>query len=109
MGKIIGFFILSIIFAVPLFAQFEENGVSLLTPELQWRLSVSSWNTRNYDDAAVEFLFRARGLDPGSRYEVSFDNESYTVEMSGGDIMNAGIAVRLERALSSQMLVVKAK
>ena len=63
----------------------------------------------NHDNAETEFLFRGRGLDPGIRYEVSFDNEGYAVEMDGYAIANTGIPVRLERAMSSQMLIIKAK
>jgi len=51
------------------------------------------------------FLFRAKGLNPEIIYRVSFDNEGYVVEKDGYFIMNEGISVSLEHALSSQLLI----
>ena len=64
---------------------------------------------RNYDHADTEFSFRARGLDCSLNYTIAFDNEGYSAEMDGFALVNTGIRIRLERALSSQMLIIKAK
>ncbi|MCL2664917.1 MAG: alpha-galactosidase [Defluviitaleaceae bacterium] len=62
---------------------------------------------RNYDYAETEYVFRPRGLDPGKKYKTTFDNESRFIELQGIDLINTGIAIRLERALTSQMLLFK--
>jgi len=49
-------FVVLAICVIPIFAQFEEDDASygaVLTPEVIWRIAESSWNNRNYDDAAV--------------------------------------------------------
>jgi alpha-galactosidase len=53
------------------------------------------------------FDFRPRGLARGRRYRVTFENERETAEMSGLELTR-GIPIRLERALTSQLLLFEA-
>jgi hypothetical protein len=46
-----------------------------------------------------------RGLDASSSYKVAFQNRGETVEMSGLQLMQNGIPVRLETAGTSEMLL----
>lgn len=54
----------------------------------------------------TEYLLRLRGLDAGRRYRVTFDNSGQTAEADGFTLMNQGITVRLEGALTSELLLV---
>jgi len=50
------------------------------------------------------FELRPRGLPRSGRYRVRFENEGDTVELAGADLVR-GIPIRLERALTSQLLL----
>jgi alpha-galactosidase len=54
-----------------------------------------------------EYLLRFRGLDPSRRYRVTFDNSDRTAEMDGAGLMYRGLSVRLEGALTSELLLVE--
>jgi len=49
-----------------------------------------------------------RGLDVSRRYALTFDNSGKTVNADGFTLVNEGIRVRLEAALSSELLVLRA-
>ncbi len=51
------------------------------------------------------YLFKPKGLNPEFKYKVLFDNEGYKVEKDGYLLINEGISIRLDYALSSQLLV----
>ena len=53
----------------------------------------------------TEYLLRLRGLDAGRRYRITFDNRGQTCEIDGFTLMNHGITVRLEGALTSELLI----
>ena len=55
-----------------------------------------------------EYHFRARGLDLSRRYRVTFDNTGETVPIDGLTLMQDGITVRLEGALTSELLIFEA-
>ena len=50
---------------------------------------------------------RLRGLDLGRRYRVTFDNTGQCMACTGADLMHTGLAIRLGRALSSELLLVE--
>jgi alpha-galactosidase len=55
------------------------------------------------------FHFMPRGLDFARAYRVHFGNSGQTVEMSGSQLRQGGIPVRLEENLTSEMLIFEAK
>ena len=57
---------------------------------------------------ADEYLLRLRGLDVGRRYRVTFDNSGQQCEVDGFTLMKRGLSIRLEGALTSELLVVEA-
>lgn len=50
------------------------------------------------------YLLRLRGLDVSKRYRVTWDNTDQTCEVDGFTLMQQGITVRLEGALTSELL-----
>ena len=55
-----------------------------------------------------EYLLRMRGLDASRRYRVTFDNTGQTAEVDGFVLMKQGLTIRLEGALTSELLVCEA-
>ncbi|MDI7274958.1 MAG: alpha-galactosidase [Anaerolineae bacterium] len=55
-----------------------------------------------------EYLLRLRGLDAGRRYRVTWDNTGQTCEVDGFVLTKQGIAVRLEGALTSELMLFEA-
>ncbi|MFZ4397397.1 MAG: alpha-galactosidase, partial [Kiritimatiellia bacterium] len=55
-----------------------------------------------------EYLLRLRGLDAGRRYRVTWDNAGQTCEVDGFTLMKQGLTVRLEGALTSELLMCEA-
>jgi alpha-galactosidase len=55
-----------------------------------------------------EYLLRLRGLDVGRRYRVTFDNSGRSCEIDGWVLMQQGLTMRLEAALTSELLIVEA-
>ncbi len=58
--------------------------------------------------AAPEYLLRLRGLDASRRYRVTFDNTGQASEIDGAVLTTQGITIRLEGALTSELLLVEA-
>jgi alpha-galactosidase len=57
------------------------------------------------DGAGCEYLLRPRGLDLGRDYEVRFDNRRETLRIPGRDLALGGIPVRLDSAMTSELLL----
>ena len=55
-----------------------------------------------------EYLLRVRGLDASRRYRVTWDNTGQVSEVDGFVLMKQGITVRLESAISSELLLFEA-
>ncbi len=53
---------------------------------------------------AGHYLFRPRGLDRGRRYRVTWDALDQSHEREGADLMDAGLVIRLDGALTSELL-----
>jgi hypothetical protein len=53
-------------------------------------------------------VLRLRGLDVGLRYRVTWDNTGQTCEVDGFVLMKQGLVVRLEGALTSELLLFEA-
>ena len=58
--------------------------------------------------AEPEYLFRPRGLDVSGRYRVTLDNSGDTCEIEGALLAHLGLAVRLEGALTSELMLFEA-
>ncbi len=54
------------------------------------------------------YLLRLRGLDVARRYRVTWDNTGQTCEVDGFSLMKQGVPVRLEGALTSELLLFEA-
>ena len=52
-----------------------------------------------------EYRLRPRGLDASKRYRVTWDNSGQASELDGFVVVNQGITVRLEGALTSELLL----
>ena len=51
------------------------------------------------------YMFVPRGLDAGRNYRVTFGNNGQMVEVSGLRLMEAGLRVRIERPMGSELLI----
>jgi len=51
------------------------------------------------------YHFFPRGLDAGRRYRVRSDNHDWSYEIAGSELIQQGLRVRLERPLSSELLI----
>ncbi len=58
--------------------------------------------------AEPDYLYRPRGLAPGVTYRVTRDNLDLSFHQEGADLSRGGILVRLDRALSSELLLIEA-
>ena len=55
-----------------------------------------------------EYELRLRGLDVSRRYRVTFDNSGTTSMVDDFTLMEQGITVRLEGALTSELFIFEA-
>ena len=53
------------------------------------------------------YRFEPRGLDLSRSYEIRFENSGQVVEMSGSQLLQNGIPIRLDENLSSELLVIE--
>ncbi len=60
------------------------------------------------DPRENEYLLKLRGLDVGKVYRVTWDNAGQSCEVDGFTLMKQGIPVRLEGALTSELLLFEA-
>lgn len=91
---------------------------SLTGPEPQgWGVLELASQDRSRGIAAVfqlaapreaEYHLRLRGLDMARRYRVTFDNHQQTCTLDGFTLMKTGVPIRLEGALTSELLLVEA-
>lgn len=51
------------------------------------------------------YVFRPRGLDFGQNYRVKLMNSGQVIEMEGARLLQAGIPVRIENPMGSEMLI----
>jgi len=59
-------------------------------------------------DANEEYLFRPQGLDLNREYEVTLDNRRQTFRSSGRELVLYGLPVRLDCALTSELILFEA-
>ncbi|MCQ6559415.1 GH36 C-terminal domain-containing protein [Paenibacillus mendelii] len=55
-----------------------------------------------------EYTLRVRGLNRAKKYKVTWDNSSQTTVIDGYVLMNQGLIIRLEGALTSELLLFEA-
>jgi alpha-galactosidase len=55
------------------------------------------------------YVFRPRGLDPARTYRVTVDSVGTSARVEGVRLMQGGLPVRLETALSSELLLFQAE
>ena len=92
----------------PVVKGFEPRGWGVLELASRDRTRAIAGLFRLSDPAEPEYLLRFRGIDPGRRYRVTFDNSAESCEVDGMVLTRTGIAARLETALTSELLVVEA-
>jgi len=61
------------------------------------------FRTSSFENPVYHFV--PRGLDASGHYKVTFQSRGETAEMSGIQLMQEGIPVRLETAGTSEMLI----
>ena len=91
----------------PVVKGFEPRGWGVLELASRDRTRAIAGLFRLSDPAEPEYLLRLRGIDPGRRYRVTFDNSSESCEVDGVTLTRTGIASRLETALTSELLIVE--
>ncbi len=92
----------------PVVKGFEPRGWGVLELAARDRTRAVAGLFRLSDPAEPEYLLRFRGIDPGKRYRVTFDNSSESCEVDGIALTRTGITSRLETALTSELLLVEA-
>jgi sRNA-binding protein len=60
---------------------------------------------RTSEEGDSTYVFRPKGLDVGRTYRVVFGNRAQTATVTGVQLARDGIAVRLDDALTSEMLL----
>jgi alpha-galactosidase len=55
-----------------------------------------------------EYVLRLRGIDRSLNYDVTFDNTGEAVRISGVELANSGLHIRLDAALTSELILYKA-
>ena len=55
------------------------------------------------------YFLKPRGLDRGKTYQVTFDTTGEMASISGMELVRDGVPVRLESAMSSELLLFEAK
>lgn len=92
----------------PVVKGFEPRGWGVLELASRDRTRAVAGLFRLSDPAEPEYLLRFRGVDPGRRYRLTFDNSSESCEVDGLALTRTGITSRLETALTSELLLVEA-
>jgi hypothetical protein len=67
------------------------------------------WVFRTSESGDSTYWFRPRGLDFTKTYNVTFSNSGRTLAISGDRLLQAGIPVRLEGDLTSELLIFRAQ
>jgi alpha-galactosidase len=92
----------------PVVKGLDPSGWGVLELAARDRTRAMAGLFRLSDPAEAEYLLRLRGLDVGQRYRVTWDNTGQTCELDGFVLMEQGITVRLECALTSELLLCEA-
>ncbi len=58
--------------------------------------------------ATAETRIHFRGLNPGLTYKVTFDNSGYTATTAGLELIQKGLTVRLDHAITSELILLEA-
>jgi alpha-galactosidase len=67
------------------------------------RAVATLFRTSGFEDPVYRFM--PRGLDASGHYKVTFQSRGETTELSGIQLMQDGIPVKLETAGTSEMLI----
>jgi alpha-galactosidase len=67
------------------------------------------WVYRTSESDADTYWFRPRGLDFSKTYNVTFSNSGRTLTIAGDRLLQAGVPVRLEGDLTSELLILRAQ
>ena len=92
----------------PVVKGFEPRGWGVLELASRDRTRAIAGLFRLSDPADPEYLLRFRGIDPGRRYRITFDNSTESCEVDGIALTRNGIVSRLETALTSELVLVEA-
>ncbi|MCS7222698.1 MAG: alpha-galactosidase [Anaerolineae bacterium] len=92
----------------PVVKGFDPHGWGVLELASEDRSRAIAGVFRLSDPAEPEYLLRLRGINVGQRYRVTFDNTGETCVLDGFVLSKVGIPVRLETALTSELLIVEA-
>ena len=92
----------------PVVKGFEPRGWGVLELASRDRTRAIAGLFRLSDPADPEYLLRFRGIDPGRRYRITFDNSAESCEVDGIALTRNGIVSRLETALTSELVLVEA-
>lgn len=92
----------------PVVTGFEPRGWGVLELAARDGSRALAGLFRLSDPAEPEYVLRLRGLDVGRRYAVTFDNTGRRCVLDGFKLAQTGIVVRLETALTSELLLVEA-
>jgi len=91
----------------PVVKGFDPSGWGVLELAARDRTRAVVGLFRLSDPAADEYLLRLRGIDLSRRYRVTFDNSGETAILDGYTLVKVGVPVRLETALTSELLLVE--
>ncbi len=89
----------------PEFRDFEPKGWGVLELASSDRSKGIAGIFQLSDPQQSELTLRLRGLDISKRYKVTFDNNGQSCEIEGFVLMNQGLIIRLEGALTSELLL----
>lgn len=92
----------------PVVKGLNPSGWSVLELGSQDRTTAVAGLFRLSDPPESDYLLRFRGLDISKRYRVTFDNANETCELSGYTLIKEGVPIRLESALTSELILVQA-
>ncbi|MHB0859304.1 MAG: GH36 C-terminal domain-containing protein, partial [Anaerolineae bacterium] len=87
---------------------YDPSGWGVLELASRDRTKAVAGLFRLSDPAEPEYVFRFRGIDIGRRYRVTFDNTGDVTELDGYTLVKVGMPIRLEAALTSELLLVEA-
>ncbi len=92
----------------PVIAGVEASGWCVLENVAADRSRALAGVFRLLNAPGAEYLLRFRGLDPARRYRVTTEPGGLTCEVDGHELRQRGLNVRLDTALTSQLLRVEA-
>lgn len=93
----------------PVVKGFDPCGWGVLELAAQDRTRAIAGLFRLSDPAEPEYLLRLRGIDLSQRYRVTFDNTGESCLLDGYTLCKVGVPIRLEAALTSELLIVEAE